>query len=168
MLYRILSFAAAALLCGSVAHANVVRQSGGAVQQVVEVSDNYHRATQSNCDSGWANMPDAFVSIKIPAGSNQLLTVRFTGEASAGDQNGGADYGALRIMMGQRELLPADPTNIYFASIPGYNLPAALERSIIAVPGVHTIQVQFCVGGSIGAEMDVYDWHLTVEANPLQ
>jgi hypothetical protein len=119
------------------------------------------------CDDGWANMQDASVTITVPAGSYELLTARFTAKANAWDINGGTDYGALRIVMGQRELLPADQLGVYTSTIPGYNVPAALDRSIVAAPGLHTVQVQFCVSGTVGAEMDASDWHLTVEAAPV-
>jgi hypothetical protein len=164
----VLSAAAVLLVCGGAHAGTLVRQSAGPTQQTLTVSDTALQTTQAQCTEGYIKLPGATVSITTPPGANQLLTARFTGLVSIAGGNPVFAQARLRIVLGARELLPAG-ADYGVASTNDPYTATALERSIVVAPGSHIVVVQYCVGQGDGTQdMAVWNWHLTVEAAPLQ
>src|SRR5690348_9388327 len=103
MFCRSISCAAAALLCCGTAHANLVKEIAGPVQQVLVISNVAGVSTGQQCTLGYANIPGAALSITIPAGANQLLVARFSGHVTA-TQSSGIASAAVRLVVGTRPL----------------------------------------------------------------
>ena len=100
MLYRSVLCTVALVSCGT-ANAIPIRQSPHGVEQVLVASDTDVQVIANNCNSGFADIPGAFVKITIPPGANQLLVARFTGELTVGQTSGFATA-SVRIVVGAR------------------------------------------------------------------
>jgi hypothetical protein len=168
VLYRttLASAAAASLACGT-AHATPVKQSAGPTQQTLEISDTALQSTTSLC-YGWVTIPGAYIKITIPSGRHQLVTARFTAQATASNSATTYASGIFQIVTGNRILLPNGAGHPYIVTYPSTAFNAlALERSIVLAPGTHTVKAQYCAADQL-TTVSVADWHLTVEAAPLQ
>jgi hypothetical protein len=169
MLYRIALCTAAALFCCGSAHATVIKHAAGPVQQVLVASDITHYGTQVLCSTGWVDLPGTAVKITTPSGQTQLLVARFSGQLTASEGNPGVlATGALRIVVGTRELNPAGERQPVTSNANPFQPPVAIESSGPVTGGVHTVKAQWCLldGDGSGAVL-AQGYHLTVEAAPL-
>jgi hypothetical protein len=161
---RTFLYGAAVLFVCAAAHATPTWHRAGAVQQVLDVSESGNpQSTKTLCSAGWVDLAGAHIKITIPSGTHQLLTARFSADANSDT------LGNIRIVAGTQVLLPA-------AGVPVNNINAfygaeiAFERSGVVPGGVtRNVHVQYCVSTGDGSQQIwLTDWHLTVEAAPVQ
>lgn len=113
----------------------------------------------------WKNIRGAKTQITVPAGQRALLLMRFTAETVC--YSGGPDFCSARILVDNREALPAAGRNFHidsnysgetFESQKGH----AMDRSLEVGPGTYTVRVQ---GTAMeGLILTVDDWSLTVQS----
>lgn len=162
---RIVLCLTAGLLCCGSAEATPIKGFASGAQQLIVSSDIDFQVISEQCSTAYADVPGASLKLTIPAGANQLLVARFTGDVVSSG-SGFVDT-QLRIVVGTRELNPVGARAVSANADP-YQPPVAIERSGLVAPGSRTVQVQACVNGDNTASTTISGWHLTVEAAPLQ
>ena len=142
--------------------------SGRAVTAVKVVSD---AAESSTLSSTFMDIPGATVTIKVPAATQALLLVRFSGESRC-DISFPATC-AVRVLVNGVEAQPSRGIASAFDSAPGTGPPTqvvlrqshSIDRSAGPLdPGSYTVDVQYAIsfeGG--GSSFRLQDWSLTVE-----
>ena len=139
-----------------------IRRAHGPIRQIVDLSETDYTFTTS---TDWVDLPNASFNLVIPAGANQLVMARFTGEAECA----GPDLAFpchLRILANNTEMLPDSGDDFAFSSIivanGGIPLGAAADRSLQLRPGTYTIKVQY-ENNDDGGFFQLDDWHLNVQ-----
>jgi hypothetical protein len=158
---------AAGVLAASVVWAagGVTKVSGGAITNVAIARGSTSAATTS---TSWVNIPNASVTITVPAGHRAILLATLSGESIC--QGGSvADECDVRIMAGTKQFLPgpaAPNSGAAFDSVGtsgnDYREIHSVQRSLGPLSaGKYTVRVQWET--CCGTTFTLSDWNLTVE-----
>ena len=156
--------------CGVLATtaAAVLTQTSGKAQiQMVNVAETDATTTSS---TSWQTVPNAIVSLTVPAGTSQLINARFAAESAC--QGTGSGYCPVQILVTGTVNAPLDPasgTDYAFDSDEAGTADDmweghAMERSIRLGPGSYRVYVQYAVTNP-ATTFRLDDWHFAVESS---
>ena len=131
--------------------------------QIKVVYQNSQTASFSTKSTVYADIPNATVSMTVPASTTALLVARFQAHGSIIQTSGCI----ARVLVGSTAMEPSGNYPIFGQASVSQSVATggSIERSLALGAGTYTVKAQMRIGSasSVNSECQLNGWHLAVE-----